>query len=177
MKIKSPEEILQEMHLVIEEGRTVEAHTHLVAEAMRRYAAQFTLHPGFEAVYTLHTGTWDDHHLTAVFTTQENAENYVKKFNIKDSPTIERRLINPNLAVVNSELKPYLLTCKRTGKIKIRKNDLHDYFIDGSVHFAHKEMYFYVAAKDDADALLKAEEMRNTVLLKQKLSKDYGEEF
>jgi hypothetical protein len=40
-KIKSAEQMLKEAFLVIEEGKTVEAHTYLVVEAMKRYANQF----------------------------------------------------------------------------------------------------------------------------------------
>lgn len=178
MKIKTPEEILAEMHLIVEEGRTVDAHTYLVAEAMRRYAAQFTLHPGFEAVYTLQTGSWDDVHLSGVFTTKENADNFVAKFGVKDNPTIERVLVNPSLNVVNSpDLHPFLATCKRKGKVRIRKDNIYDYFVDGSVHFNHGMMYYYVSAKDANEAREKAEQMRETVILKSQLSKDHpGEE-
>ena len=40
-KIKSAQEILKSKHLLIENDRTCECHTHLVVEAMEEYKDQF----------------------------------------------------------------------------------------------------------------------------------------
>lgn len=158
--MKSFEEILKEMHLVIEDGKTVEAHTYLVVQAMDRYLAQFK---STTELYCLHTGDFESHHLTAVFTEEDLAKKYIEKFTIKDSPEIKKYVLNPCYDILNSDLKPFLVIAKKKGKVRIDKSKysmIHDYFKENSVHFYNDVMYYYVVAKDENEAIEKGKVMK-----------------
>jgi len=113
-------------------------------------------------VHILHLGTWDGHHSHAVFTTPENGQAYIDKFKLTDSPELKEFVLDPHEDLVNSELLPYLASCKKKGKIKLQKKNL-EYYHPG-VHFSHETMYYYFSAKDDQNALKIAEKMRSESL-------------
>jgi len=132
-------------------------------------------------IFTLHTGTWDSYSLMAVFSTKEKAEAYVKKFKIKDNPTIEEKELDPLDSIVSSSLIPYMSSCTTRNKVKLYKNNIHEFFVNNNVHFAHGSMYYYFMAKDDAQAIDMTEKMRKRFLygIKKdwKIQSDEGEQI
>ncbi len=115
-------------------------------------------------LFTLHTGTWDSHHLTGVFSTKEKVEAYIKKFNIKDSPAINEIEVDPLDSIVNSKEIPYLANCKKKTKVKLQKNGICESFAENNVHFGHGHMYYYLTAKNDEQAIKMTEKMRKRFL-------------
>lgn len=115
-------------------------------------------------LFTLHVGTWDSHHLSAVFSTREKAEAYVKKFNIKDSPVIDEIELDPHDSIVSSSKTTYLATCKKKTKIKLQKKDIYDFFKKDNVHFTYGTMCYFLMADDDEQAIKMAEKMREKII-------------
>lgn len=115
-------------------------------------------------IVTLHVGTWDSHHLLAVFSTKEKAEAYVKKFNIKDTPVIDEITIDPHDSVVSSNKIPYLASCKKKTKIKLQKKDIYDFFKEDNVHFTSGTMYYFLTADNDEQAVKMTEKMREKII-------------
>jgi hypothetical protein len=113
-------------------------------------------------VYILHLGTWDSHHSHAVFTSIEKGEAYIKKFNLTDSPELKPFFLDPHQELVESDKKPYMASCKKTGKIKLTKKNL-EYYQPG-VHFSYATMYYYFPALNDEQALEMAEQKRQESL-------------
>lgn len=111
-------------------------------------------------IFTLHTGTWDSHHLVALFSTKEKAEAYVKKFKITDAPHIEEMELDLFDDIVKSKKTPCLATCKKKDKITIHYYGIHETYKEGSVHFSYGVMYYYFSAEDKKKALKIAEAMR-----------------
>lgn len=117
-----------------------------------------------DTVFSLHAGTWDSHHLIGIFSSRENAEAYVKKFVVSDSPKIEEIPLNPLMYIVESNKNPYMIHCKKKGKIHLKKADVHSHFQEDNVHFTWGEMYYFILAENDKEATEMGEKMRTHLI-------------
>jgi hypothetical protein len=115
-------------------------------------------------LFTLHASTWDNHHLVAVFSSQENAEKYVKKFRITDHPKIEEVEVNPMLDILNSDKTPYVVSCKKEGKIKFRTEEMYKFFQKDNFHFFSGTMFYQFLADNDKQAKEMAEAKRRELI-------------
>jgi hypothetical protein len=117
-----------------------------------------------KTLYLLMAGSWEENHPVGIFSSEENALKYVKKFNITDNVSIKPQQIDPLSEYVNSDKILYLGKCKKKGKLKLETDNIHEYFKEGSVHFHSNYMYYYFSASNDMEVLEKLENMRNNKL-------------
>ena len=122
-----------------------------------------------DVVYVVTEGTYSDYHICGIFTTQENAEEYISVF-FKDDRWSEYRIeehdLNPYMAKFEEGLKPYFVRIDKEGKIdKVETTR----FTDDQTHKVrfssfNEYMIVYCWARDPEHAIKIAGERRTRVL-------------
>lgn len=124
-----------------------------------------------QQLFLLSAGSWESNHPIGIFSSDQKAQDFAKKFNIIDNVSIKPYEVNPLSEYVYSDKILYCGQCKKTGVLKLETKEIYEYFQEESVHFAYGLMYYYFSTASKEEALEKLKNMRQ-----EKMSENWNPE-